>query len=104
MIASPCRLAVAQELTTASAVGLSGLEGLEYDPASPQGGGARSRSGPTRPSPTQNDGSCSFSKEVGMPHFLSEDELQRTAPAETAAFASPVPPQLVSNGEDNPLP
>src|SRR5262252_4204134 len=39
-----------------------------------------------------------------MPHFLSEDELQRTAPAETAAFASPVPTQIVSNGEYNPLP
>ena len=25
-----------------------------------------------------------------MPHFLSDDELQRTAPAETATFASPV--------------
>ncbi len=39
-----------------------------------------------------------------MPHFLSQEELQRTAPAETAAFASPVPTQIVSNGEFNPLP
>src|SRR5713226_2919963 len=39
-----------------------------------------------------------------MPHYLSQDELQRTAPAETAAFASPVPTQIVSNGEFNPLP
>ena len=39
-----------------------------------------------------------------MPHFLSDDELQRTAPAETATFASPVPTQIVSNGEYNPLP
>jgi predicted TIM-barrel fold metal-dependent hydrolase len=38
-----------------------------------------------------------------MPHFLSHEELQRTAPAETA-FASPVPTQIVSNGEYNPLP
>ena len=39
-----------------------------------------------------------------MPHYLSQEELQRTAPAETAAFASPVPTQIVSNGEFNPLP
>ena len=39
-----------------------------------------------------------------MPHYLSPEELQRTAPAETAAFASPVPTQIVSNGEFNPLP
>ncbi|HSE93173.1 MAG TPA: amidohydrolase family protein [Methylomirabilota bacterium] len=39
-----------------------------------------------------------------MPHYLSPDELHRTAPAETAAFASPVPTQIVSNGEYNPLP
>ena len=37
-----------------------------------------------------------------MPHYLSPEELQRTAPAETAAFASPVPTQIVSNGEFNP--
>src|SRR5262245_20012978 len=60
MVGSPCRLAVAEELTTASAVRLSGAEGLEYDPASRQGGGARSRSGPDRPSLTQNHRSCSL--------------------------------------------
>jgi len=38
-----------------------------------------------------------------MPHYLSPDEMQRTAPAETA-FRSPVPTQIVSNGEFNPLP
>src|SRR4029450_13592315 len=80
------------------------LSRLEYDPGSPQGGGARSRSGPDRPALTRNGVSCLFSKEVSMPHFLSEDERQRTPPAETAAFASPVPTQIVSNGEYNPLP
>src|SRR5512145_614022 len=39
-----------------------------------------------------------------MPHYLSRAELTRTAPAETAAFRSPVPTQVVSNGEYNPLP
>ena len=39
-----------------------------------------------------------------MPHYLSPAELTRTAPAETAAFRSPVPTQIVSNGEFNPLP
>jgi predicted TIM-barrel fold metal-dependent hydrolase len=39
-----------------------------------------------------------------MPHYLSPAELDRTAPAETAAFRSPVPTQVVSNGEYNPLP
>jgi predicted TIM-barrel fold metal-dependent hydrolase len=39
-----------------------------------------------------------------MPHYLSPEELTRTAPAETAAFRSPVPTQIVSNGEYNPLP
>jgi uncharacterized protein len=39
-----------------------------------------------------------------MPHYLSEDELRRTAPAEIASFKSPVPTQIVSNGEFNPLP
>ena len=38
-----------------------------------------------------------------MAHLLSPREMQRTAPAETA-FASPVPTQIVSNGEFNPLP
>ena len=39
-----------------------------------------------------------------MAHYLSDEELTRTAPAEVAAFASPVPTQIVSNGEFNPLP
>jgi predicted TIM-barrel fold metal-dependent hydrolase len=39
-----------------------------------------------------------------MPHYLSPAELDRTAPAESAAFRSPVPTQIVSNGEYNPLP
>jgi hypothetical protein len=39
-----------------------------------------------------------------MPHYLSDDELKRTAPAEIASFRSPVPTQIVSNGEFNPLP
>jgi len=39
-----------------------------------------------------------------MPHYLSDEELKRTAPAEVAAFPSPVPTQIVSNGEFNPLP
>jgi hypothetical protein len=39
-----------------------------------------------------------------MPHYLTPAELARTAPAETAAFRSPVPTQIVSNGEFNPLP
>src|SRR6266545_7524529 len=39
-----------------------------------------------------------------MAHYLSDEELTQTAPAEVAAFASPVPTQIVSNGEFNPLP
>jgi len=39
-----------------------------------------------------------------MPHYLSDEELKRTAPAEIASFRSPVPTQIVSNGEFNPLP
>jgi len=39
-----------------------------------------------------------------MAHYLSDEELSRTAPAEVASFASPVPTQIVSNGEYNPLP
>src|SRR5947209_11984746 len=39
-----------------------------------------------------------------MPHYLSDEELKRTAPAEVASFRSPVPTQIVSNGEYNPLP
>jgi predicted TIM-barrel fold metal-dependent hydrolase len=36
--------------------------------------------------------------------LLSESELMQTEPAEQAAFRSPVPTQVVSNGEYNPLP
>jgi len=36
--------------------------------------------------------------------WLSEKERKQTAYAEDAAFASPVPTQIVSNGEYNPLP
>jgi predicted TIM-barrel fold metal-dependent hydrolase len=39
-----------------------------------------------------------------MPHYLSDEELNRTAPAEIASFKSPIPTQIVSNGEFNPLP
>src|SRR5262245_36739804 len=39
-----------------------------------------------------------------MPHYLSDEELTRTAPAEVASFASPIPTQIVSNGEFVPLP
>jgi predicted TIM-barrel fold metal-dependent hydrolase len=39
-----------------------------------------------------------------MPHYLSNAELRRTAPAERASFKGPVPTQIVSNGEFNPLP
>ncbi|HSU04038.1 MAG TPA: hypothetical protein VLI93_00550, partial [Acetobacteraceae bacterium] len=39
---------------------------------------------------------------MGM--FLSETELAELAPADEAAFHSPVPTQMVSNGEFNPLP
>jgi len=39
-----------------------------------------------------------------MPHYLSPREIERVAPAETAAFPSPIPTQIVSNGEFNPLP
>ena len=39
-----------------------------------------------------------------MPHFLSQGELERTAPAEIASFHGPIPTQIVSNGEFNPLP
>jgi predicted TIM-barrel fold metal-dependent hydrolase len=39
-----------------------------------------------------------------MPHYLSDEELKRVAPAEIASFKSPVPTQIVSNGEFNPLP
>src|SRR2546425_10317865 len=39
-----------------------------------------------------------------MPHYLSAHELGQTAPAELDSFESPVPTQVVSNGEYNPLP
>jgi hypothetical protein len=39
-----------------------------------------------------------------MPHYLSEDELRRVEPAELAGFRSPIPTQVVSNGEYNPPP
>jgi uncharacterized protein len=39
-----------------------------------------------------------------MTGFLSSRELARTRPAERAAFRSPVPTRMVSNGEFNPLP
>lgn len=38
-----------------------------------------------------------------MPHYLSDDELRRTAPAEVASFRAPIPTQIISNGEFNPL-
>jgi predicted TIM-barrel fold metal-dependent hydrolase len=34
--------------------------------------------------------------------FLSDDDLEQTVPAESGAFASPIPTQVVSNGEFNP--
>jgi predicted TIM-barrel fold metal-dependent hydrolase len=36
--------------------------------------------------------------------YLSKRELEQTEPAEVAAFRSPVPTQMISNGEFNPLP
>jgi predicted TIM-barrel fold metal-dependent hydrolase len=39
-----------------------------------------------------------------MAHYLSPEELRRTAPAELATFPAPVPTQIVSNGEFTPLP
>ncbi|HEX2438353.1 MAG TPA: amidohydrolase family protein [Methylomirabilota bacterium] len=39
-----------------------------------------------------------------MPHYLSPSELEQVAPAETGSFRSPVPTQVVSNGEYNPMP
>jgi predicted TIM-barrel fold metal-dependent hydrolase len=39
-----------------------------------------------------------------MAHYLSPEELERTLPAERASYPSPVPTQIVSNGEFNPLP
>jgi predicted TIM-barrel fold metal-dependent hydrolase len=39
-----------------------------------------------------------------MAGYLSERELEQTEPAEVAAFRSPVPTQMISNGEFSPLP
>ena len=39
-----------------------------------------------------------------MADFLSKEELKRVKPAQTTAFRSPVPTQIVSNGEFSPLP
>src|SRR5262245_53757823 len=39
-----------------------------------------------------------------MPHYMTEKELRHTAPAETVPFASPIPTQIVSNGEFTPVP
>src|SRR3984893_11001515 len=39
-----------------------------------------------------------------MAIFLSKRELEQTDPADEAAFRSPVPTQVISNGEFNPIP
>src|SRR4029077_17729649 len=39
-----------------------------------------------------------------MAIFLSKRELAQTEPADEAAFRSPVPTQVISNGEFNPIP
>jgi len=36
--------------------------------------------------------------------YLSDDDLKNTEPAESGSFASPIPTQVVSNGEFTPLP
>jgi len=36
--------------------------------------------------------------------YLSDDDLTRTRPAETISCRSPIPTQVVSNGEFTPLP
>src|SRR6202022_263345 len=41
---------------------------------------------------------------ISMGLMLSKSELSQTEPAEQVAFRSPVPTQIVSNGEFNPLP
>src|SRR5438128_926271 len=41
---------------------------------------------------------------TAMPHFLSHRELRQVAPAETATPRSPIPTQIVSNGEYVPPP
>src|SRR5688500_15226230 len=48
--------------------------------------------------------SINADQEVPMPHYLSDEELKRTSPAEIGSFRSPIPTQIVSNGEFNPLP
>ena len=66
-------------------------------------GGARGRpcSVPCIPGPQR---CVTRRRRYAMPHYLSDEELKRTAPAETASFRSPVPTQIVSNGEYNPPP
>ena len=39
-----------------------------------------------------------------MVHLLSEQQLQRLRPAQEHAYRSPVPTQMISNGEFTPLP
>jgi len=39
-----------------------------------------------------------------VPHYLSDDELKRVTGAETLPFKGPIPTQMISNGEFNPLP
>jgi len=39
-----------------------------------------------------------------MGHYLTDDEFKRLKPAEDAAYRSPVPTQIISNGEFSPLP
>jgi len=43
-------------------------------------------------------------EERTMTGFLGSRELARTNPAERAAFRSPVPTRMISDGEFNPLP
>jgi len=44
----------------------------------------------------------STQRHIGV--HMSEDEMKTVEPAEVAAFESPIPTQVVSNGEYNPLP
>src|SRR5882762_65714 len=62
----------------------------------------RGRASISRSARTKTSSSCG--RRSAMPHYLSEEELRRTAPAELASFRSPIPTQIVSNGEFNPLP
>jgi hypothetical protein len=41
-------------------------------------------------------------RQIGV--HMSDDEMKLVAPADEVAFRSPVPTQVVSNGEYNPLP